>query len=315
MNRSYYIVFLLLCIIHVNAIQGQITTNQIFRLYDLELYAKDSTNAKAAIGNSSISEINAKLLVKMDKAAINAAIQDFTGGGDPALMVQIKELKMLLRNQVEIMEQFNTNPTGPDFEGLGQLAGLVLPFLEEVEANTEWRAMYNEFSEKYKRTYTRAQRQTAGIGDIPFLEEFIINEFSLRIADLANQIAQNIPTDNVKFLLSGSLRPQKGGSPRSIKLSDDFDDLEADVYVVPRFQTSLSEEGMEDLKAISALSQQLNQLMLVKGKDIKNWLKNQTQALVCIKEIADLLIKLPSDAKNLTAASIQKIKELVDTCP
>ncbi|MEK7256080.1 MAG: hypothetical protein AAB316_15120, partial [Bacteroidota bacterium] len=293
-------------------LQSQVTSNQVFKLYDLDLYTKDSTNSKAVIRNSSISEINAQLLVQLDKKAIGAAIRDMAGTGDPALLAQIEQLKMLLRNQVEIMERFNTNPSAPDFEGLAQLADLVVPFLEEVEVNMEWRAMYNDFSAKYDQTYTRTQRRSAGTGDIPFRDEFIINEFSLKIADLSSQIAEGIPTDKIKFLLSGSLRPRKGGSTRAIKLSDDFDELEPDVYFVPRWQTSLSEQDLQSLNEIGALSQEMNQLMLAKGKDIKNWLKNQLQAPACIREIETLLSNLPTAARNLTEANIQKITEIVE---
>lgn len=308
MIRTYYAIVLLTSAFFSTLLNAQITTNTAFKLYDLDLYTKDPASGKAAIHNSSIVEINGKILVKLDKAAINNAINEYAGGSsDSSVMVNIKQLKSLLRNQVEIMNRFKSDASGPDYEGLAQLAELMVGFLEEVEENSEWRAMYNDFSAKYDQTYTRAQRRTAGTGEIPYREEFIINQFSLKIADLASQIKQDIPTDKVKFTLSGTLRAKKGGAPRAIKLSDDFDDIAPDVYVVPRWQTSLSEDDIKDLNEIATLSNQLNQLMLAKGKDVKTWLKSQLQAFDCLKNVKSALESLPQDAENLTEAGINQM--------
>lgn len=279
---------------------------QIFKLYELDQYTKDNTTDP--IKNGNYADINSTLYVTFDKVAIAEAIREFTGS-DTISADMLNQLRLVLANQVEIMEGFQTYSENRDLDALNDLATQMQTFFMEADKYTGIQNLYNEYSAKYDQVYPRSRTARVGENGRPFRDEYIFTQMAAKAADLASQIENGISNSNITFSLSGRMSTKKG--QRDIKLSDDFDTLEAHSYTVPRWQTEMTEEGKKQLKEIAVLADKLNKLLENKGKDIKNWLLDSFESDDCLKEVESKLISVPQVVATVAPELADSVKNIV----
>ncbi len=298
MNRYYLlpILFLSFCFS---------SFGQVFKVYELDRYSRDSTIAP--IKNGQFADINATLYLTFDKEAIAEAIREFSGS-DTIAVDQLKQLRAVLANQVEIMEGFKSYAQDPNLNSLNDLADRMNVFFMEAERYPEIQDLYNQYSAAYNQKYSRSERRQAGIGEVPLRDEFIFGEMARKATDLAQQIQSGLTGGDVRFLLSGRLATENG--EREVKLSDDFDTFAADVFTVSRWQSTMTMESQQQLQEIGVLSTRLNALMDVKGEDIRNWLKNSFGAEDCLKDVEDRLLSIPQVVSTIAPAMANEVKQL-----
>jgi len=295
--------YLLSSIILLLSISG---SSQIFDLYEQELYDKNKDTQP--IQNGQYADINSTLLIKLHKELIAESIQTFSGG-DTINLKEIKQLRLVLANQVKIMQDFLTYANDPNLDNLNNLATPMNEFFEEADKFPEIQQLYNTYSAEYTNKYSRAERRKAGTEGIPFREEYIFTQMAKKADALAQSIQSSINTDKVNFLLSGRMTTSTG--TRNIKLSDDFDTFTADTYTVSRWQTQLTEEGKQELQKISDLSTTLNNLMVAKSSDIKNWILSGFQADDCLKDIEAKLKILPAALDTVAPEVANELKTII----
>jgi hypothetical protein len=281
--------------------------SQVFKIYELDRYTKDSTIAP--IKNGSFADINSTLYITFDKLAIAEAIRDFTGN-DTMSIDQLKQLKIVLANQVDIMEGFKAYNKDKSLESLNNLAEQMTAFMREARQYPDIRALFNKYTDDYDNKYSASEQDQAGTNGIPQLEEYIFTEMAKRAAELSQQIQAALSSGDVRFRLSGRLSTDNG--ERDIKLSDDFDTFAADVFTVPRWQATMTPEGQQQLQDIAGLSLRLNSLMDVKGQDIKNWLADSFGAEDCLKDIENRLLSIPQVVASIVPTLAQRAKALAE---
>lgn len=281
--------------------------SQVFKIYELDRYTKDSTIAP--IKNGSFADINSTLYITFDKLVIAEAIRDFTGN-DTMSLDQLKQLKIVLANQVDIMEGFKAYNKNKSLESLNNLAEQMTAFMREARQYPDIRALFNKYSDAYDSKYSASEQDQAGTNGIPYLEEYIFTEMANLAAELSQQIQATLSSGDVRFRLSGRLSTDNG--ERDIKLSDDFDTFAADVFTVPRWQATMTPEGQQQLQDIAGLSLRLNSLMDVKGQDIKNWLADSFGAEDCLKDIENRLLSIPQVVASIVPTLAQRAKALAE---
>lgn len=295
--------FLLLPVLaHCLFLQGQ-----IIQLHELDLYRKNPKSTPIASG--SIVEINATLRLHLDKDSIASAVRQFANL-PPIDKKKLKDLKNLLRSQVEILALLNApTPAEPDFQGLGDLNNSLSGYYATLSDSPEMGADYNRFSTNYDKTYPPTGQRATQIeqGEIPSRELYIFSEFSKMANQLVEQTNLGLVEGNISFLLTGFKRTSKGSV--AIKLSDDFDSFEGEAYTVQRWQTSLSEEDKQQLREIADLANSLNKMLEEKGSDLRKWLKWNLVAVGCLEELKKLGKKLEESITQTTQAD--KVKKML----
>jgi len=280
---------------------------QIFNLYELDQYNKDPNTKPIQDGN--YADINSTLFIKFNKDSIADAIREFTGG-DTISLDELRQLKVVLTNQVDILKGFKSYGEDPTLESLNDLAVQMNKFFNEAEKYPEIEDLYNEYSAQYNKVYTRQQIRTAGKNGIPFRDEYIFVQMAKKATSLAQSIKNGIGNEKISFLLSGRMSTSTG--TRDIKLSDDFDTFTADSYTVSRWQTQLTKEGKKQLEQIGQLSTTLNNLMVAKSSDTKNWLKDSFGAGDCLKDIVARLKSIPQTISTLAPQLATQVKDIVE---
>lgn len=305
--------------------------SQVFDLYELELYNKkirkiekqedknkEGTNKieeqevnnkkgtkkiniddiKIKPGKLGIAEINSTLVIKLYKDSIAEKMQEFSGGSQVDSEV-LKKLKGLLRNQDRIMQLLTKEVTHPDFEGLGEWATQMLAFYDELAKDKDLTALHTE---------------AANAGAIAFesepgldFEAFIMNYLDEKMLEYAKNIQNTLEVSDVKFILTGSLQSKKG--KRSIKLSDDFDDLPEKVYSVPRWDTSLSEDDKKELKKIAGFIDNIKKLKEKDEGKIKDVLLKSFKADDCLEALKSELRTLIDSTNTLTTGFAKQVKD------
>lgn len=279
---------------------------QIFNLYELDQYSKDP-NTKP-IQNGNYADINSTLYITFDKDAIADAIREFTGS-DTIALDDLNQLRAVLANQVEVMQGFKAYADDPTLESLNELAVQMNNFFTIAEKYPEIDDLYNQYSAQYNRDYTRQQIRAAGKNGVPFRDEYIFIEMAKKASKLAQSIKTNIDDEKISFSLSGRMITSTGA--RDIKLSDDFDTFTPDNYTVSRWQTQLTKEGQKQLEQIGNLSKTLNNLMVAKNADIKNWLKDSFDAQNCLQDIVTRLESIPQTVATLAPQLADEVKNIV----
>ncbi len=257
---------------------------QIIKLYDFERYHRPNNPDRKPIANGAIVDINAMLRLELDKNQIAAKARQMASGAEVNAAL-LADLQVLLQNQVRIMQLLQTQPDAPDLEGLYELESLMEPYLEQIERSPQLRAFFNEAVQRYDVRYprTRERRTQVARGDIPSRDAFILQEFAQLAKRLSTQIAGEIPTGQVRFMLSGTLHTARDNRP--IKLSDDFDDYEAQFYTVPRWQLALTPDDKRMVEDIARLSDSLELLLQTKGTDLIAWLKTSVKSDDCLRSL------------------------------
>lgn len=282
---------------------------QIIQLHELDLYTGDPQSPPIVSGG--IVEINATLRLQLDKDALDSAVRQFADL-PPIDKKKLKDLKNLLRNQVEILALLNSpSPVEPDFQGLYELNESLSVYYKDLINSPEMRADYNRFSANYDITYPRTEQRTTLIeqGEIPSREFYIFSAFSKMASQLVEQTNFGLAADNISFLLMGFKRTSKGSV--AIKLSDDFDSLQGDTYTVQRWQTSLSEEDKQEFREIANLTNSLNKMLEEKGSDLHKWMKGNLVAVGCLEDLKKLGKKLEESITQTADAQTDKVKKML----
>ncbi len=305
-----YAITLAVCLCSASAAQAQ-----IIKLYEFERYYRPNNPDRKPIANGAIVDINAMLRLELDKNQIAAKARQMAGGTEfnTALLT---DLRSLLQNQSHILQLLETQPDAPDLEGLYELEELMTPYLEQIERSPQLRAFFNEAVQRYDAQYPRTRERRAQVarGEVPSRDAFILQEFSLLARRLSSQIAGEIPTGQVKFMLSGTLHTARDN--RLIKLSDEFDDYEAQFYTVPRWQLTLTPEDKQMIQDIARISDSIEMLLKTKGVDLLAWFKTSLQSDDCLRNLAQnanevaqfIEEQIPAKAAQLQATVLRPIQ-------
>lgn len=268
------------CLFSASALQAQ-----IIKLYEFDRYYRPQNPDRKPIANGAIVDINAMLRLELDKNQIAAKARQMAGGAEVNTAL-LADLRTLLQNQARILQLLETQPDAPDLEGLYELEELMAPYLEQIERSPQLRAFFNEAVQRYDVRYPRTRERRAQVarGEIPSRDAFILQEFGLLARRLSEQAANEIPAGQVKFMLSGTLHTARDNRP--IKLSDEFDDYEAQFYTVPRWQLTLTPEDKQMIQDIARISDSIEILLQTKGADLVAWFKTSLQSDDCLRNLA-----------------------------
>lgn len=268
---------------------GAYAQKSAFDLYDYELYEKKSP--KAIIGKNGIAEINGTLLIKLNKDVIAEAIQALSGES-PADMEQLKRLNSLLADQARILELLREDPLEPNYDQLGELSELMIPFYEKIGSDTEWSAQLEKYVEQYEKIFPAELRnEMRAQGILPESDEYIMQQFLDYSANLAQSIDATLNDENVRFALAGFITSRKG-EPREIKISDDVDNIESQWFDVPRWEVALSEEDKAQLQQLDQVAKKLESLKSGGEKAMPRMLEKCFEADDCLHALRDTLIAL-----------------------
>ena len=91
MNHLNKLLILALGMLPFLPLNGQITDNNIFKIYELELLQKDANTP--AVENLGIVDINALLVARLEKDAIAEAMQRYASGSEADLVEKIEQLE------------------------------------------------------------------------------------------------------------------------------------------------------------------------------------------------------------------------------
>lgn len=268
------------CLFSASALQAQ-----IIKLYEFDRYYRPQNPDRKPIANGAIVDINAMLRLELDKNQIAAKARQMAGGAEVNTAL-LADLRTLLQNQARILQLLETQPDAPDLEGLYELEELMAPYLEQIERSPQLRAFFNEAVQRYDVRYPRTRERRAQVarGEIPSRDAFILQEFGLLARRLSEHAANEIPAGQVKFMLSGTLHTARDNRP--IKLSDEFDDYEAQFYTVPRWQLTLTPEDKQMIQDIARISDSIEILLQTKGADLVAWFKTSLQSDDCLRNLA-----------------------------
>ena len=303
MKRYFHISILWLCAMSTSL------TAQVFSIYELDQYKDGEPVPGSEVKTGAYADINATLVLKFDKEALAEEMLSFSGGND-SITHQLEILESVLRSQTKIFQAFQ-GPVREDLTTLNQLAELMSNYFDELGQNEDIRQLYNQYSADYRKTYSRREIRQAGTQGVPYREVYIMSRFDQKLAELAANVGAILDDSNVRFLLTGRLITDNGSRP--IKLSDDFDKLRGDVFIVPRWQMQLKPRDLQQLATIDSLSRSLNALVESKGENLKLWLEQSLQADDCFEQLRTEFRALPQTVSALGQSADTELKSLVDT--
>ncbi len=234
----------------------------------------------------------------MHKDSIAKNMREFSGGSQVD-SEELKKLKVLLRNYDSIMQLLTEEVAQPNFEGLGDWATQMVNLYNELAEDEFLAGLHTEAAEAGA---VLAESQP----DLDF-EAFIINYLNEKMLEYAQQIQNTLEDGNVKFILAGFLQTKKGKRP--IKLSDDFDELPEEVYSVPRWDTSLSEDDKKELKEIAGFINNIKKLSDIDEGKIKEVLLKSFQADECLRKLNSELKTLIDSANVWLPEVAQQVKD------
>lgn len=279
----------------------------ILDIYEYDRYDANSPDA-SRVGRRGIVEINGTLLLRFDKKEIRRRMAA-TGGVSPVDFELLEHYKTILQYEVETMsllrEGLESTRRGdaPDAQKLRSLSRRMSSFTDLLLSNPQLEAEAGKAFEEW------GKRRDNGSLDprIHPRNEYLFTYLANKAANTLDRLAAS---DSIRFILAGTIYSSKDGS-RDIHLGKKFGGPPEDVYVVPRWVFSVSEEQKNEIAQIAQLSNHLEDLRGQNIKDLKNALYNATASRACFEGIRLQLDNLKQTAATLGLSAKNQIDSLV----
>jgi hypothetical protein len=286
------------------------TPAPLLRVYESKLY-NAADPAQHLIKNNGIAEINGTLLVQLDQTGIRQRMQTFAGVR-PADISLVSKYKSILAQKTEtlqlLQEGLAASKGQPDFKKLASLSQLMDDFYTTLLSDPELRNLAAQADAEY------TQKVSAGsIDPDSYTDDMYFIEF---FGKKANEVLDQInTTDNVRFILTGAMYSEQNGT-RTVTLGSDFDNIPEEIYEVPRWTFSLSDDQKKELRDVALVAQKLDSLRNSTIKSTKSAYFSALSCKACFDNLKIQIQQLPTSVEGLkdtaVARAIAVVKPLQD---
>lgn len=300
--------FFFLIFFSVNlSVFAQNAGKDVIDIYEYDRY--DAANPAASrVGRRGIVEINGTLLLRFDKQEIRRRMAA-TAGVSPVDFELLGHYKTILQYEIETMNllreglEATRRGEAPDTRQLGVLSRRMSSFTDLILNNPALEAEAGKAFEEW------ARREKDGSLDrrIHPRNEYLLTYLAGKAANTLDRMAAS---DSVRFILAGTIYSSKDGS-RDIHLGSRFGGPPEEIYVVPRWVFTVSEEQADEMRQMAQLSNQLENLRGQNIKDLKEALYNATASRSCLEGIRAQIDSLKQTAATLGQSAKSQIDSLI----
>lgn len=285
MKKYIRLLLLLTACNTIYIIEGQA---QVISFFETEYGKPDRT-----VEIPGIVDINSTIKIKLNQDSLATKLAFLSDSSEAEGLAQlIKELNILLENQIEILKliQIDRKKHGSFEEQLKILdnySTYMDKFYEELKNYPE---IYNEVNRLFGEYFQL--KGTLDSKKYPNPQSYILQNLGNQVMDLQNELKTSPTLRQYKIVLLGFLHTKKERIRVHIENFDRYSIGE--FYQVEQFVTTFSEEQIHNFQRTQELANGLNRMLDRDFDDLKELVYGEFSSIPCIKDLlgsADSLFK------------------------